>query len=136
MGKILVRPVTATATATPVSGERRFSSGRSVMANLETAGINRRVQNVLGFLSNVTVQLALTDCFDEGADFVVFAGYLHFDAAISQVPHPSCDIKSLGDMANGPTESNALDAALEVNLERKHDRLSLPNRARRERRSL
>src|ERR1700730_12103462 len=79
MGKIFVRPRTATAV--------------SFMANFKAAGAHRHLQFVLGLLANVRAQFALSDRLDKGAHFRLFAARLHLDPAVDEIAHPAGNIE-------------------------------------------
>ena len=47
--------------------------------------------------------------------------HLEFDAAFGQVFHPAADIESAGEVLDGVSETDALDAAFEDDTFRNHD---------------
>jgi hypothetical protein len=45
---------------------------------------------------------------------------LHFDTAVRQISNPSREVKSFGNMPDGPTETDALNIAFVKYLQRDH----------------
>jgi len=102
---------------------RMAFASRDLRNDLETAGGERR-DGRDGNIANVRPEGAFLDGFEEGVHFVGLAAALHFDAAVVEIAHPSDDVETAGDLLDGVSESDALNAPFVENLATLHKSLN------------
>jgi hypothetical protein len=68
------------------------------MADFETIRYHWVIEFAFCGLADKGAQFALIDCFEKGTDFLLFAAYLHLDATIKDVSHPTDGVEAFGDV--------------------------------------